>query len=201
MQKLGTRSLCTAVAWSICASGATAAVSPGLYVGGEFGQSNVAASVSNYFEQVELSAHRSAFQVVAGIRPIPYLGAEIGYLDLGHPGGTLFDQPVSVSMHGESAYGVAYLPVRLLDLFAKAGVARIQTRLGGLAEVCKGTPCPFIPVGLRYHQLDWTDTAFCAGGGAQAQVGQLAVRAEYTRFTAAGEHPSLASVGVTWTLW
>ena len=39
------------------------------------------------------------------------------------------------------------------------------------------------------------------GLGAQYKLGSWAVRAEYERFNAAGENPSLLSVGITWTFF
>jgi hypothetical protein len=35
--------------------------------------------------------------------------------------------------------------------------------------------------------------------GAQYKFGSLAVRAEFERFNAAGEHPSLLTLGLTWS--
>jgi hypothetical protein len=37
------------------------------------------------------------------------------------------------------------------------------------------------------------------GGGAQYKLGPMALRAEYERFSADGTHPTLISVGVTWS--
>jgi hypothetical protein len=44
-----------------------------------------------------------------------------------------------------------------------------------------------------------SDTSFAAGVGAQVKFGSLALRAEYERFDAAGENPSLVSLGLTWS--
>jgi len=180
-----------------------------LYVGGGFGQSELDASVSTSgpfgLEQYngEFKTHRSAFQVVAGARPISLVGAEIAYVDFGHPNGTLFGQPSSASMRGGAAFAMAYLPLPLIEVYAKAGVARLQSHVSGLTPptgvTCPIGPCPY-PLGIKYYHIDRTDTAFAAGAGAQVKLGPMAVRAEYERFTAAGEHPSLVSIVVTWTI-
>lgn len=43
-----------------------------------------------------------------------------------------------------------------------------------------------------------TETTFAAGAGVQWKFGHWAIRSEYERFTALGEHPSLISVAATW---
>ncbi len=206
-----TPSIFAAALLALSGGRAWAAISPGLYVGGGFGQSELDASVSTSgpFDlgqyNGEFKAHRSAFQVVAGARPISLVGAEIAYIDFGHPNGTLFGQPASASMRGGAAFAMGYLPLPLplIEIYAKAGVARLQSHVSGLTPpngvTCAIGACPY-PLGIKYYHIDRTDTAFAAGAGAQVKLGPMAVRAEYERFTAAGEHPSLVSIVVTWTI-
>jgi opacity protein-like surface antigen len=198
----------------LCASGAAMAVAAaeplGLYVGGAIGQGAVAANVPNPNVPVAdfpiptsdtFNQEHFAFKLMAGARPVQTLGAEFSYLNLGSPNGSLFGHPASASMKGESAFGVLYLPVPLVDVFAKAGVARIQSTVSGFAPdgipdfVCMaGVPCGTSPL-----RQDRTDTRFAAGAGLQVRLDAWAVRAEYERFDAAGENPYLLSVGLTWS--
>jgi hypothetical protein len=185
----------------------------GLYVGGAVGQGEVAANVPNPFVPNPFIAHvpvpasdsfkadHSAFKVMVGLRPIPMLGAELSYLDLGNPTGSLFGHPASASMKGISGFGVIYLPIPVIDVFAKAGAARIQSTVSGYAP--NGIPdficLPNIPCGTSPFREDRTNTNFAAGAGAQFKFGGWAVRAEYERFSVASENPHLLSLGLTWS--
>jgi opacity protein-like surface antigen len=201
--------LAAVVLLTLSGNRALAAGSPGLYVGGGFGQADLKASVSttdaagSVRYNGEFQAHRSAFQVVAGVRPLSLVGAEIAYVDFGRPNGTLFEQPASASMHGGAAFALGYLPLPLVEVYGKAGFARLQSQVSGLTQPF-GVTCPIggcpSPVAARYYQIDRTSTGFAAGAGAQVKLGSMAVRAEYERFNAAGEHPSLVSIVVTWTV-
>jgi opacity protein-like surface antigen len=102
-----------------------------------------------------------------------------------------------VSEKGADAFGVIHLSVPLVDVFVKAGLARLQSTLtsvkGGV-----GT-CTIASPNCALFRLDRTNTGFAAGAGAQVKFGSWAVRAEYERFNAAGGNPSLVSLGLTWT--
>ena len=83
----------------------------------------------------------------------------------------------------------------VVDIYVKAGAARLQSTLSGIVPylpLCGGCAPP------RFEQ-DRTNTAFAAGAGAQYKFGSWAVRAEYERFSAAGEYPSVVSLGLTCT--
>ncbi len=183
----------------------------GLYVGGAIGQSQVEATSPQFLDSGRyqllgagsFKENHSAFKVMVGIRPISLLGAELAYVDLGHPSGSLGQLANGdVSMKGAAAFGILYLPVPLIDVFLKAGVARLQSALRGTGDavaVCPaGISCPQV-VGIYPFQLDRTNTGFAAGAGAQYKIGSWAVRAEYERFNAAGGNSSLLSAGITWT--
>jgi len=170
----------------------------GLYVGGAAGRADVeATSPFGGF-----SEHHSAFKVMAGIRPIRFAGGEVEYFDLGHPtqnvtitafGGPSYTVGVAdVSMKGEAAFGVLYLPVRIFDVYAKAGIAHTHSKEHRVIFCVDFAP----PCG---GDQDRTDTGFAVGGGAQVKLGPFALRGEYERFDAAGAHPSLWTIGATWT--
>jgi opacity protein-like surface antigen len=152
------------------------------------------------------SENHSAYQLMAGVRPIPLLGAELAHVDFGHPHQVLSTGVVGsadVRMKGSAAFGILYLPVPVpvVGIYLKGGLARIQTsanvtgRQVGLGACAFGFP----DCGHFAGHNSATDTRFAAGVGAQFKLGSWALRAEYERFTAAGENPSLATVGVTWT--
>jgi hypothetical protein len=177
----------------------------GLYVGGAVGQSRGLKAIDSVgfpvynglvTETQSFEGRRTAFSVMLGVRPISLLGAEIDYIDLGKPSGSLWGNPADISMKGEAAFGVLYLPVPIVDVYLKAGVARLESTVNG--SVCTPCACDF----CRYSfQLNRTNTSGAGGVGTQYKFGAWAVRAEYERFNAAGGNPSLVSLGVTWTFF
>ena len=183
----------------------------GLYVGGAIGQSRLEATGQRvyalgnvYYDTGSFKESHSAFKVMVGIRPISLLGAEIAYTDFGRASGGFGAYPAHVSMKAGSAFGVLYLPVPIVDVFLKAGVARIQSEVNGTGvygpNCSSNGPCPLY-VGLAPFKLNRTNTSGAGGVGAQFKFASLAVRAEYERFNAAGGNPSLLSVGATWTFF
>jgi opacity protein-like surface antigen len=178
----------------------------GLYVGGAVGQARVEASPGSLMNTNvngttlvgagDFAENHSAFKLMAGIRPIPIVGAELEYIDFGQPSGNLGAVPANVNLKGAAAFAVAYLPVPVVDIIVKAGFARLQNTLsgsGGFEGVGSGAATSSL------FRLDRTNTNFAVGGGVQYTIGSLGVRAEYERFEAAGGSPSLLSAGVTWT--
>jgi opacity protein-like surface antigen len=166
----------------------------GLYIGGAVGQSQVEANVPTVGDFKE---NHSAFKVIAGIRPISLIGAELSYIDFGHPSGNIISAPSDVSEKGADAFAVLYLPVPVVDVFVKAGLARIQSTSNGVRSGVGA--CAIGVPNCALFRLDRTNTSFAAGAGAQFKLGAWAVRAEYERFNAAGANPRLVSLGVTWT--
>jgi len=171
----------------------------GFYAGAAVGQSQVetgsggiAPPPTDHFKE-----NHSALKLMAGLRPIPLLGAELAYIDFGHPSGSLGGASADVRMKGLAAFGVLYLPVPVVDFYLKAGAARLQTTLNGTVFLA-------CPVSLPYCQptapfrIDRTNTNFAAGAGAQIRFGSLAARAEYERFTTVGGNPALVSLGLVW---
>jgi hypothetical protein len=166
----------------------------GLYVGGAAGQSQVEANAPSIGD---FKQNHSAFKVIAGIRPISLIGAELSYIGFGHPSGSINAVSSDVSEKGADAFGVLYLPVPVVDVFMKAGLARLQSTLTSIKGGV-GT-CTITNPNCALFRLDRTNTSFAAGAGAQVKFGSWAVRAEYERFNAAGGNPSLVSLGLTWT--
>ncbi len=177
------------------AGGARAEDLVGLYIGGGIGQSRVEATSPAYGTE-EFKANHSAFDVMLGMRPISLLGAEVSYIDFGHPSGNLGFFPANTEMKGAAAFGIVYLPVPVVDVYFKAGLARIESTVNGTYPITCGIPC-----GSNLFQLSRTNTSGAGGLGAQFKFGPVALRAEYERFNAAGGNPSLLSLGVIWTFF
>lgn len=184
-----------------------------IYVGAGVGYASVRANRSNLFPSNPNSVgsfdrNGSAYQIMVGVRALELLGAEFDYIQLGKGGaspswsgaGSLSD--AHVSQKGEAAYAVLYLPVPILEVYLKAGVARLMTELSGV-NVVPGCSSPLdciVPAGVRnYGAFNTTETTFASGAGVQWNVGRWAVRGEYERFAALGEHPDLLSLDVTWS--
>lgn len=177
------------------------------YVGAALGHARLRAKDSGLLPADSLgSFDRSAFayQIMAGVRGLYLLGAEVDYFDFGSGrvapawsgAGTLTH--ARMSQKGEAAFAVLYLPVPVIDFYIKAGVARLTTHLSASANYPGCVPplqcIAFVP---QSGSVDTSETTFAAGAGAQWQFGDWAVRAEYERFTALGEHPDLVTLGVT----
>jgi hypothetical protein len=177
---------------------ASAADPVGWYVGGAVGQAEVIAEVPSpaFPSPARFEETHSAFKFMFGARPIALLGAEISYIDFGNPKGQFLGYPAKASMKGPAAFGMFFFPVPIIDLYLKAGVARIQSTVSGSASVVCPAPGPCAPVPLHESQ---TNTGFAAGAGVQFKFGAWATRAEYERFDAAGENPYVWSLGLTWS--
>jgi opacity protein-like surface antigen len=157
----------------------------GLYAGAAVGQANVQASDS-HFSGDSFKENHTAFKVMVGVKPLPTVGGEFEYFRLGHPSGQIDNQPADVNMRGAAGFAVFYLPISVVNLYGKIGLARIQSTLN---ETNNG----------ELFRFDRTNTDIAGGVGVQAKFGPLAIRAEGEVFSAEGSHPRLLSIGATWT--
>jgi len=171
----------------------------GLYVGGAAGQARVEADTSGFFSGNAIGNFRedhAAYKLMLGVRALSLFGAEVEYVDLGHPRWSAPSLPgfpaADVSTKGGAAFGMFYLPIPLpaVDVFLKAGVARLDSRV--TASFCAVDVC-------RTESRDLANTGFAAGAGVQFKVSAWAVRGEYERFNAAGANPGLLTLGMTWS--
>lgn len=188
----------------------------GLYIGAAYGQAHIRAQLDNLppagYSLGEFDATHSAYQAVLGVRPLSFLGAEITYMDFGQRsfGGPTAEVAAGnnnvigaqASQKGEGAFALLYLPVPVIDVYAKAGLSRITTNTSityvrpGVGTCTIDNPnCADVTVGRNA-----TDTSFAYGAGAQWKLGDWAVRGEYERFSAAGENPILLSIGMIYWL-
>ena len=178
-------------------------------IGTAYGHADVTAPTAELFYSPligpgGIDLGHSAYQVMLGMRMLPMLGFEMDYLDLGTVSGSPGSFSGSairakVTQKGEAAFAVIYLPVPVINLYLKAGFARLTSDLRGTFA---GTTCPpGVACLLLPSQSAFSTSAItpALGGGLQWTHGHWGIRAEYERFTAFGAHPDLVSVGVIWT--
>ncbi len=187
----------------------------GMYVGGSVGQSNVRARHLDFIgpyppnpspAPVSVSRSATGWKVIAGVRPISLIGAELAYTDFGHPKASQ-GPPVAFGLaynaglraKATTALGILYapIPIPLLDVYAKAGVARLQTSVEAAGAFGCWTPlqCAAYPVTVHRDRID---ARVAYGAGIQAKLSAIGIRLEYERISAAVGDPSLLSLGLTW---
>jgi opacity protein-like surface antigen len=175
----------------------------GFYLGAGVGESTVRSDDSPYGEPGYYNDHQTAFKGIVGIRPIPMFGVEAEYIDFGTPDHHRnYDSNYSGrDSHPRAAvlYGLGYLPIPLpyLDIYAKAGVARLKLTLNqyDAAVQCVSAPC--VPV--LVSSSDRTDTKFAYGAGVQSRLPLgFTVRAEYERIASPFGDPDAFTVSAVW---
>ena len=159
----------------------------GFYAGGAFGQAQVEAGTPSFGS---FKKDHSAYQLMVGLRPIAPFGIELEYLDFGHPSATVGGWPTDLKMKGTAAFAVMYLPLPVLDVYAKAGIARLESQLRTVTTI----PCA--PPGCNVFRTNSTDSHLSAGVGVQVKLGSWTVRGEYEGFSVAGGTPGLTSIGL-----
>jgi len=188
------------------ASSAAFAENPlGFYVGAGVGQSQIRSDDSYYGYPGYYNDNQFAWQGLIGIRPIRIVGLEATYIDFGQPyrNHGYYDYNVSGSDSHPTApalFGVGYLPIPIpfIDIFAKAGVARLSTNLTDFVpQPCpSGGPCPYFVPNDRRQVID---TRFAYGAGVQSKFPLgLIVRGEYTRISSQFGDPDALLVSALW---
>jgi len=151
-------------------------------------------------------AHHFAWKVDAGIRPISIVGAQLEYFDFGHPGSDStyyynnFNYGPDSHPRAIAAFAVGYLPLPLpiLDVYGKLGIARLHTNVNGFDGATCGPEGVFPSCASLTTQDAW-DTRFAYGVGLQSHFGQLGVHAEYERISSQYGDPDMFTLGVSWT--
>jgi len=166
----------------LLAAPATAADN-GIYLGAGVGLSNV--TIDDADSLPDFDEDDTGFKIIAGIRPLDWLGAELNYIDFGTPAGNADGSRVETEATALAAFAVAFLELPLVDLFGKLGVVRWDARASapdfGLAADDSGT------------DLAW-------GLGVQARLLSLGLRLEYERFEVSSfDETSFLSLSVTYT--
>jgi opacity protein-like surface antigen len=152
----------------------------GFYLGGSVGQANLKVDdVTDGISTEDFDADDTAFKLIAGIRPLDWLGVEAAYVNFGEPEDTVLGQKLQADGDGISAFAVGFLPTGPVDLFAKVGLISWDSKISGTFDD------------------DGTDLAY--GAGAQFRVLGLSVRAEYEKFDISDVDLDMISIGVTYT--
>ena len=200
------RTLAAVLGMGACAA-STAALADnpaGFYLGAGAGYSTIRSDDPAYGLPGYFNDHQTAWKAIAGVRPIPFIGAEYEYIDFGHPdnryGSNGFGY-YGLDSHPRAnmLFGVGYLPLPIpfFDVYGKAGVARLQTDVTTFVQ--DACPGPSTSCGGTYYRRKETDNKFAYGVGVQSKVWGVAFRAEYERISSQFGDPDALTVGATWT--
>ena len=158
---------------------ASMAADNGIYIGLSLGNANI--DIDQGLAQVD--SDDTGFKFTAGIRPLDWFAIEASYVNFGEP-----EQGVlAANADGISAYGVFFLPVGPVDLFAKGGLISFDTsvEIDGIGDI---------------YREDGTDFAY--GVGVQFRLLSLSVRAEYEIFDIDDtKDANMLSLGVFYTFF
>lgn len=120
---------------------------------------------------IDLHLHHPVVKWIAGYRFLDFLGVELNYANLGATDAPLLDSYSFGYAHADakeySAYAVGYLPLPLVDLFAKAGAMHYELRSD--AQV----------LGTSLYSIDASGQQFAYGVGGQMHFGPFAPRLEW----------------------
>jgi hypothetical protein len=162
---------------------AAQAADNGFYLGAGVTQ----AKVDDIFN-TNLKIDNTAYKIIAGIRPLDFLAVEANYIDLGEETTNFTVGSARADAKAFAAFGMLFLPIPIVDVYAKAGLAR--WKLDGSANAA----------GVSFTSLDKKGTEFAYGAGAQLTFGSLGARLEYETFDIDNtDGADLVTLGVTYT--
>lgn len=187
----------------------------GVYVGAGLGLSTIRQDPVEDTGGLGMDRSTVGWEAFLGIRPLAYLGAEIGYLHFGSshryeytptPFVSSDESRLHESADAPVAFAVGYIPLQpWWDLYLKAGGARLHKSWDSLTPAA----CPaYLECFAGYigeNSLSAEDSKwnFAYGVGTQVNFGPVAWRLEYVRVNASGNEnggdPDLLSAGVSWT--
>jgi hypothetical protein len=169
---------------SVC--GLAQAADNGFYLGGGVTQAKVD-NIGDDFDTGDLDDFElddTAWKLIAGFRPVNFFAIEANYVDLGDEERTVGGIRFNAGAKAFTAYAVGFLPIPVVDVYAKAGLARWESEATA--------------VGL--FDLDEEGTDFAYGAGVQVHLGSLAARLEYEQFDIENtDGVELLTLGATWT--
>jgi opacity protein-like surface antigen len=195
----------TVVFFGLLVSTSVRAANPlGLYVGAGGGRADLRIDEPDYYVTCHGPFYATCFHqkdfgwtAFAGLQPLPFLGAELQYLDFGHASRWAGEEFNSKSARALALFGTGTLPLPLVDLYAKAGLGRLQTKTT-LGYVDPNLCLDIGACGLLATQIDKTAARFGWGLGMQFKLSSLGLRAEYVRFSAPNGDPDLLSFALLW---
>jgi hypothetical protein len=119
--------------------------------------------------------NNTSWKAYAGVRPLNWLAGELDYIDLGSGSSTTTTSTGNVTSHTDgkavAAYAVGFFPIPLpiVDIFGKAGLARWKLNGEVNSQVSPGS-------------LSTNGTEFAWGIGVQAHFSMVGARLEYENF-------------------
>ena len=172
----------------------------GVYVGASLGQVGIEQR-RDFIDNVdttrlEYDSDDLGFKVLAGVRPLDWLGFEGGYTNFGDQEDTLRYTLASAPNVTEEARGqfegyalsgyiVGFIPIGPVDIFGKAGLVSWDTKTK-------------IKDQATWSRNDGKDLAY--GAGVQFRLLSLGLRAEYEIYDIDGfKDANFLSIGVTYT--
>jgi hypothetical protein len=166
---------CAALAAALLAGSAARAADDGFYVSGAIGDAQQNYDPSTF----EAHGSQTGYKFALGFRPIDVLAAEVSYIDFGRA----FAGINYADTNAVGAFALAFLPIPLVDVYGKVGLADWRTN----------AQSPF----LSFHRTG-ADLAYGAGVG--TNWGHLGARIEYERYEVSHSNDmGMASVGLVWT--
>jgi opacity protein-like surface antigen len=195
----------TALIFSLFVSTNAQGANPlGFYVGAGGGRADLRFDGQDYFvctylQDCSFNGTAPGWTAFVGLQPLPSVGAELQYIDFGH---STAETPLggenSSRARALALFGTGTVPLPFVDLYAKAGVGRLQTKNSIFTadpNACldtNGAYCGF------YSQFDKTAVRFGWGLGTQVKLSSLALRLEYVRFSSPDGDPDLLSLALLW---
>ncbi len=205
MKRISGTLLAVAAVGACAASTAALADNPaGFYLGAGVGYSTVRSDDAAYGLPGYFNDNQTAWKLIAGVRPIPFAGAEFEYIDFGHPTDDFGYSGINnygLDSHprAEALFGVGYLPLPIpfIDVFGKLGVARLQTDVTTFeGPACaQNTGCPT----ATFYRQNEANTRLAYGVGVQSKAWGISFRAEYERISSQFGDPDALTVSATWT--
>jgi hypothetical protein len=159
---------------ALAVSASASAADNGFYLGASIGRSNVEIDK----DLARIDENDTAYKLIAGLRPLDWLGVEASYVNFGEPK----QGSQKAESDGISAFVIGFLPVGPVDVYAKGGLINADTSV--------------VTAGRKAFSEKGTELAY--GVGAQFRLLSLSVRAEYERFDIADDL-NMLSIGVTYT--
>jgi len=145
------------------------------------------AKVDDVFD-TNLELDNTSYKIIAGFRPLDLLAVEANYIDLGDDSQTALGATGTVDAKAFAGFGMLFLPIPIVDVYAKLGLARWEVD----GRINAGSTSLF--------QTDDSGTELAYGAGAQLQFGSLGARLEYESFDIDNtDGAELISLGITYT--
>jgi len=178
---------------SLVSTAAFAADPFGFYIGAGVGQAHVKAD-DGPNGRLGFNHTDTGWDAFAGLRPLPFVGAELQYIDFGNPNAREGSYQVSSLARAPAAFVTGTVPLPFVDLYAKAGLGRLHTTI--TEDTSLQLFCAIGHSDCQHARSDTTDTRFGWGLGLQFKLSSVGIRAEYVRFSAPNGDPYLLSAAV-----